>query len=575
MFKLFTRPAWAVPVLLSLMGLNCLLSLSVKSPTVDEFAHLPAGYYYWKTGDFSLYAKNPPLIRLLCALPLLPLNLSPVDTERSYQAWGDWRPWMFGTHFMRENAGIYDRTFFLGRLPVVFLTLLLGWYVFRWAKELYGPRGGLLSLLLYSFSPNMLAHGRLVTTDVGLTCFMFMAVYYYWRSFYRKGHGGWIGAGICLGLSMMSKFTSLLLLPIFALLLLIGAWNGRASAGPFTFSFTDQLRPVCLGRLCDGGLRLFLIVIIALLMTNLGYGFKGSLRSIRDTTHESRFFEKIAESPLGRVPIPLPRAYLEGLDQQKLDAEEGEFLNYLRGRFSTKGWWYYFLYAFLVKTPIALHVVILICVWLSARKWGTSREDAFLIIPIFLVFFAFSFFNQLQVGLRYVLPAFPFLFVWVGRLGRLELRKPALRWGLALLLLGYVVSSVSVFPDYLAYFNGWAGGPGNGHRHLLDSNLDWGQDLKRLKGYMDQAGIRELGLAYFGHVDPEICGIRHHLIGNHPESGDIAISANYLYGLPYLVTYGKRPVPVEPGAFRWLHRYKAKAHVGHSILIYAIPRVEN
>ena len=134
-----TKP-WLIPILvgalLAIMGSTCLCSLRVKSPTVDEFAHLPAGYYYWKTGDFSLYDKNPPLMRLLCAAPLLAKNIS-VDWSRSHEKGGDWRPWIFGTHFMRENRESYDDLFFLGRLPVVGLTLVLGLFVFLWAKALY------------------------------------------------------------------------------------------------------------------------------------------------------------------------------------------------------------------------------------------------------------------------------------------------------------------------------------------------------------------------------------------------------------------------------------------------------
>lgn len=572
MSNFFTRPAIAVPILLFVMGMTCIWSMSVKSPTVDEFAHLPAGYYYWKTGDFTLYAKNPPLIRLLCSLPLLSLDLS-ADTGRPHESWGGWRPWIFGTDFMRQNAGLYERAFMLGRLPVVFLALLLGWYVFRWSRELYGPHGGILSLFLYGFCPNILAHSRLATTDVGCACFMFLAVYYYWRSFTHYGHGSWIATGICSGLALLSKFTALLLLPVFVVLLFTGAW--LVKNGPTVRPFTGRVKPAFPARLFGHTLRLFRVTIIALLLINLGYGFQGGLKPLQAMTLESRFFQAVAGSPLGRVPLPLPKVFVQGLDQQKFDAEQGEFLNYLRGEFSRKGWWYYFIYAFFVKTPIALHIMILASGWLMVRHRRISRADPFLLVPIFGCLAAFSFFNQLQVGLRYILPLFPFLFVWIGRLGRLALPRPWLRWGAVMILIGYAASSVSVFPDYLAYFNGWAGGPDNGHRHLLDSNLDWGQDLKRLKDHMDTAGIGEVGLAYFGHVAPEIYGIRYHLIGDRPESGDIAISANYLYGLPYLITYGEHPVPVRPGAFQWLRAYEAKGHVGHSILVYSIPRAEN
>ncbi|RLB81977.1 MAG: hypothetical protein DRH17_07280 [Deltaproteobacteria bacterium] len=564
----------AVLVLLGIMALTCLLSLRVKSPTVDEFAHLPAGYYYWKTGDFSLYGKNPPLIKLLCALPLLAMNIS-MDPGLSYADAGDWRPWVFGTHFMRENAAAYDMIFFIGRLPVVLLSLLLGWYVFRWARELYGPKGGLLSLILYTFSPNILAHSRLVTTDVGCTCFMFMAVYYYWRSFQPQRHRAWIGAGICFGLALLSKFTALLLIPVFGLLLLFWAWRGKQGESAAAVPAFNHRLPVFIQRLWDGGVRLFWIMVVAIFITNLGYGFQGSFKTLRSIPHESRFYKRLAGSPLNSIPIPLPAAYLQGLDQQKLDAERGVFLNYLRGRLSNRGWWYYFFYAFFVKTPIPLHIGIMVSIGWAFRRRRVTEAEAFLILPVLVVLIVFSFFNQINVGLRYVLPIFPFLFVWLGQLTQLNFHKTVLRWSAGIILVGYVVSSVLIFPDYLAYFNALAGGPGKGYRHLLDSNLDWGQDLKRLKNYMDKAGIKELGLAYFGHVDPEIYGIHYHLIGEHPESGDIAVSANYLYGLPYVVTYGHRPVSIRPGTFNWLHAYQPRAHIGHTIFVYSMIPEQN
>lgn len=559
----------AVPILLGIMALSCLLSLRVKSPTVDEFAHLPAGYYYWKTGDFSLYGKNPPLIKLLCSLPLLAMDIS-MDPIQSYADRGDWRPWVFGTHFMRENAASYDSIFFIGRLPAVLLALLLGWYVFRWAKELYGPKGGLLSLVLYTFSPNILAHARLVTTDVGCTCFMFMTIYYYWRFLQHLRHKDSIGAGICFGLALLSKFTALLLVPILGLLLILSAWRRKQEERGALLSVFNKLRSGFLRCLCDGGVRLVLVILVALFITNLGYGFQGTMKRLKSIPHESQFYKRLAASPLNSIPIPLPAAYIQGLDQQKLDAEQGVFLNYLRGRLSNRGWWYYFFYAFVVKTPIPLHIGILISIWWALKRRRVAQADAFLILPVLTVLFVFSFFNQINVGLRYVLPIFPFLFVWLGRLGQLNFAKSVLRWSAVVILVGYVFSSVSIFPDYLAYFNALAGGPSKGYRHLLDSNLDWGQDLKRLKNYVDKEGIDELGLAYFGHVDPGIYGIRYRLVGERPESGEIAVSASYLYGLPYVITYGDRPVSIKPGAFEWLHTHRPKAHIGHSIFVYSI-----
>ena len=569
-------PKTAIPIvviLLAVMAITAMLSLRVKSPTVDEFAHLPAGYYYWKTGDFSLYGKNPPLIRLLAALPLLTMDIA-MDPARSFAGGGDWRPWMFGTYFMRENAAAYDALFFVGRLPVVLLGLLLGFYVFRWSKEVYGIEGGILSLILYTFCPNILAHTRLVTTDMGFTCFAFMATYYYWRSFRPDHPRAWIGAGVCLGLALLSKFTALLFLPIFALLLFFDACIRTKSSRSRARAITTAPEPSFLPYLGWNTLRLFLIGVVAVFVVNVGYGFKGSLKTLSTIPHTSQLFETIDQPPVNKIPIPLPAEFIRGFDRQKVDAEQGVFLNYLRGELSNEGRWYYFLYAFLFKTPIPLLAGLLVCSWYAfkhRRAGPTGSDQAFMMVPVAVIVTVFSFLNEINVGLRYILPVFPFLFVWLGRLGAPAMKNATTRWIAGAMAAAYVFCSVSVFPDYLAYFNAFAGGPENGHRHLLDSNLDWGQDLKRLKTYMEKQGIKEIGLAYFGHVDPAVYGIDYHTIGEIPESGHIAISANYLYGLPYLITYDTPSKPIAPGTFRWLHEHEPVAHIGHSIRIYSIP----
>jgi hypothetical protein len=195
-----------------------------------------------------------------------------------------------------------------------------------------------------------------------------------------------------------------------------------------------------------------------------------------------------------------------------------------------------------------------------------------------VILVAFSFFNELNIGLRYILPVFPFLFVWFGslagfRCGRRTAKKDnpgALDKAIVTaLLIAHIVASYAVFPDYLAFFNALAGGPKNGPKHLLDSNLDWGQDLKQLKIYMQQHGIEEIGLAYFGHVDPAIYGISYYIPVDQPITGTVAVSAHFLYGLPYVLTYTDPPQLIAPGSFQWLQNQEPTARIGYSIYIFS------
>nr|HID58683.1 glycosyltransferase family 39 protein [Desulfobacterales bacterium] len=550
--------------LLLFMSFACLTSLSQKSPTVDEFAQLPAGYYYWRTGDFSLYSKSPPLIKLLCALPLLTMDIR-MDAGVSYPEAGAWRPWIFGTRFMRDNADRYDTIFFWGRIPVLVLSICLGGLVFLWGSELYGTMCGLVSLFLYTFSPNILAHARLATTDIGATYFFFLSMYSLWRFLKFRRMRTLVVTGVCTGLALLCKYTALLLFPIFFSILAVSSWSENWKNG----SGFNLLRN-CL-RNC---INFLVIVVVAIFVINLGYGFCETGKPLREIPHYSRLYRMLDRYPLRDIPIPLPAMYVQGFDLQKADAEQGEFLNYLNGRFSSSGWWYYFIYAFFIKTPIPLQIGLLFSILCMLKKGAQPRDELFLLTPILAIFLVFSFLNHLDVGLRYVLPAFPFLFVWIGGLARVSVRHQFVQWGLIVLIAAYAWSAISIFPHYLAYFNIWAGGPASGRFHLIDSNLDWGQDLKGLKCYMEENKIKDIGLAYFGHVDPKIYNISYHLIGKRPETGIIAISSNYLQGMPYLITYTPKIVPVMPNTFKWLQGYKPIHSIGYSILIYRVSEIE-
>jgi len=550
----------AVAGLLVVMALLCVLSLRTKSATVDEFAHLPAGYYYWKTGDFSLYGKNPPLVKLICALPLLAMDVS-MDVDRSYPGAEDWRPWLFGTDFMRQNADRYDDIFFAGRIPVVFLALVLGFCLFWWARQLYGAVAAVVCLFLYVFSPNVLAHARLVTTDLGCTLFIFMATYFFWRLFWTADRKAPLWAGVSTGLALLTKFTGALLFPIYLGLWVLSRLDARKQADKESTSTS----------LSRGGVSLLVIGVVAVLVVNLGYGFRGTFQTLSAIPHQSRFFEALDRFPLNAVPIPFPAEYLRGFDRQKVDAEEGVFLNYLNGKLYTEGKWYYFPYAFGVKTPIALQAALLVaflCLFKKRSEWAINAVP---LIPVVVVLLVFCFANEINVGLRYILPAFPFLFLWAGAPAALALQNRFARLAGSAVLLAYAAASLSIFPHYLAFFNAWAGGPDKGHEHLLDSNLDWGQDLKGLANYVKTEGIEELGFAYFGHVDPKIYGIDYHVVGKEPETGIIAVSANYLYGLPYLITYTEQPIPIRPNTFAWLEDDEPVATIGHTVLVFSVP----
>jgi len=533
----------AAALLLVAFVLLCAHGLRWDTPTVDEFAHLPAGYHYLKTGRFELFSLNPPLVKVLCALPLLALQPS-IDTASPVQNTG-WYPWVFGTDFMERNRTEYDRIFFWGRLPVVALGLLLAALVFLWARELYGDEAGLVALLLTVFCPSLIAHAHLATVDVGLAAFAVLALYLFHRFVHRPSAGALIACGIALGLAELTKFTALLLYPLFLLLAAIALWRG-----------SGRLRTVA---------AVALIFLLSLLVLDAGYLFQGVGRRVGSYRFQSRLLQTASSVLPAGTPLPLPSAYVQGLDALQLINDQGEFPEYLFGRWSREGSKAYYLVTLVYKTPLPLLLAFLFAPLARGTK---ARGELFLWLPALSLFAYFSLFTSVHYGIRYILPVLPLATIWAARLVP-WLRGRGRRTQIAALviLMTYPLSALLTTPDTISYFNLLARGQGD--RILLDSNIDWGQGLKRVRSAMDEEGIQNIGLAYFGHVDPAIYGIAWHF--PHPDQpGTVAVSANFLHGYPYATYAGGRMVPVPPDAFTWIGSFPRIAEPGGGIFLYRI-----
>jgi 4-amino-4-deoxy-L-arabinose transferase-like glycosyltransferase len=548
------RTLTAVVLLLAVFAVLCVQGALVDSPTVDEFAHLPAGYWTLETGRFELFPLNPPLVKALSALPLLALDPA-IDTASPVENTG-WFPWVFGTRFMEMNRPIYDRIFLLGRLPVVALGMLLCLLAFLWARELYGVEAGLVALFLLAFCPSLIAHAHLATTDVGFAAFTVLALWTFHRFVHAPSWARLAVCGVALGLVQLSKMSALLLYPIFVILGVI-----------------VLVRSPLPHRWSRGGGALAAIFLISLLVLNAGYLFQGTGSPLGSYRFESQALRGVASMLPAGLPVPLPSAYLQGLDALQLINDTGEFPEYLFGRWSREGSPSYYLVSIIFKTPLPLLLAFLAAPF--ARRKNAARGEVFLWLPALALLGWFSFFSSVHYGIRYVLPVVPLLTIWSARLVPwLKERGRALRATGAALLAVYPLSVLLATPDTIAYFNLLAGGRGD--EILLDSNLDWGQGLKRVRDYMDREGIDEIGLAYFGHVDPALYGIRWQFpkrpVGradpNRP--GLVAVSANFLHGYPYATYAGGRIVPVPPGAFTWIGRFPRVADLGGGIFVYDV-----
>ena len=628
--------AAALAALLACHAALALTGLRRTSVTIDEFSHLPAGLSYWQRGTFALYHHNPPLVKMLAALPVLAAR-PVIGYDGSWAQAGatGYAPGHveFGAEFMRANAGRYFELFDRGRCVIVALSVLGGLLVFLWGRDLWGAGGGLLAATLWAFDPNVLAHAGVVTTDVGAAVADLAAVYAYWRWLRAPAWRRAAAAGVVLGLALLVKFSALMLLP---LLPAIAAFRWLA-AGRSRPGATDPGRAagrngsaIPRPRVLAG--QLLLVPALGLLVLNAGYGFEGTGRRLgsfpflspgltvpraggEDSRHPNALYRllyatrenRFARTWLGRLPTPLPEHFVLGFDEQRFESNiglpGGGYAVYLCGEVRRTGWWYYDLVALAVKLPLGTWLLAAAALAAAVLRPGLRlrwEDEAAWALPAAVVLVGMSLLTGLDLGVRYLLPMFPFLFIGCGRLaGRFGDRGSAGGRGerAAILVIGAAlvwnfVAAVRTWPSYISYFNEAAGGPSGGHRYLIDSNLDWGQDLLELKRWLNRHPQPEgLALGYFGTVHPGIAGIRYRLPPRDPRvvpagrrlpgeldglrPGTYAVSVNFVQGLPHrMMGAGAAPVPVDQDALGYFRALRPIARAGYSIWIYRLDETD-
>ncbi len=562
-------PDWAILLIFAVLLLaQTILSVREKSSTFDEIYHLPAGYLALKYGDYSLNPAHPPLVEMLGALPLLFVEVKMPPRGEPLTSIQDLSRFLY----QRNDA---DRLLFLGRAAVLPLTLLLGLIVFLWTKRLFGRGAAVFALLLFSFEPNILAHAPLVTTDMGAACFIFLTLY----SFYRLAHRVSIFhvalAGLSLGLALVAKFSTLQLLPI---LLPLGI-------GVVLAHHTMEMRlPGRIGPSVEGRPKKFLVLLLALLGMGLvayvtiwmPFRFRFEGVALPGQAFQAPWDQVWPDNPAIRRVVwwmkdakVLPEAYLFGLSVVPPSLKRPYY--FLMGQRSTQGWWYYFIVTFGLKTPLPF-LLLLLAVPVAVRPLWRKDPVAVLslLIPV-LIYFGIASVSRLNIGHRHILPIYPFLFVLAGALVPWARQQRAfVKGGVAVLAGWFVVSSLAIFPHYLAYFNELVGGPRNGYKYLVDSNLDWGQDLKGLKRYMEAHGITRIWLSYFGSASPDYYKIAYNLLPSflivdpsleRERTSYVAISATNLQAA-YLE-------PLGFGApFEGFKQQQPIATIGYSIFLY-------
>jgi len=443
-----------------------------------------------------------------------------------------------------DNPVPEQRMIWFCRIPTMIFGILLGVFIFRWSRRLYGIQGGLFSLFLYVFCPNVVAHARLATTDVYCCFFIFISLYAFREYARHKTSINLIQLSVVVGMAQLTKQTALLLFPILLVLSMLEAFNCFA-------------RPLHLTkRLLYHSL---LFVFVVLLIINLGYFFKGSFSSLRDyrdwfqlnnpevATMLPQARAGAVAACLDRTPIPLPRAYVEGLVLGKYCNATGKGHGpvYLLGELSQYGHWYYFLTAFFLKTPLPAMALLAAAIWTTfkSRQNSVALDETALLVTSGVIFLFFSFCTTAQLGIRYILPMYPFLYVFLGKIAAREMTR--FKSGIVAGLLIYlVVSFMSYYPHYISYFNELCWDRTKLYKYLADSNLDWGQDDNYLFDYLKR----------HTHEDIEVNPIR-------PVSGKVIVGANDLVG-----------VTQDASTYKWLRdSFEPVGHIAYSWLYYEIP----
>ena len=594
----------------------------VHSPTLNEPAHLVAGLSHWKFNRYELYRVNPPLVRMVAALPVMAVG---------YEA--DWagqnlapraRPvFEMGTNFIVVNG---ERSYFLvmiARWACIPFSWLGAIVCYMWARDLSGKLAGVMACSLWCFSPNVLAHASLITADAHATALGLAACYTFWRWLKKPT---WMQAaitGCVLGLAELAKNTLILFYPLWPLLWVAYRWADRKQ-----MRFQDWLR--------EAGM-LLLRMAIGLLVLNMGYDFQGSLKQLKEFHFTSNLFSgqidtdespaaqqlpepraysnnRFAGSWLGYVPVPVPENYLVGIDVQQGDFEDFHSPSYLRGQFQEHGWWYFYIYAVAIKVPLGtwgLAILFPITRKLCGSRSLRLRDELILLAPALIVFAVVSSKTGFSHHSRYVLPCFPFVIVWLSQITQLfpaltaifdtEGQQPSalasqanaqavmpklalLPPALACLFLAWSISSSLMFyPHSISYFNELAGGPAGGANHLINSNIDWGQDLRHLQWWREKRKNELKGkpfyLAYDSLISPAELGFADTLPwpidqqrpGTGASPGFYAISINLLRGSALLARDGKSsPVLLQEPMLKYFRDLKPIDRAGYSILIYQI-----
>lgn len=600
----------AAVAMLALMAVLMVSSTWNDTVTMDEVPHIGAGFSYLRKSDFRLNPEHPPLMKDLAGIPLLMMKLR---VDWNHKSWTDdpFGQWDFGLMLIFNAGRDGDTVTRAAKAPMILFTLALGWVVFAWTRRYFGAAAALLTLFFYTLSPTFLAHGRLVTTDVGAAAGYFVGTVVFLRFLKNPGWRNVLLAGLAIGFALLAKFSMVALIPVALILATIWALLDKSpghhsflrfhkrSSGSFVVAFRAPYQVNALLRYLTRTAAALAIAFLVVYAVYWHHMMKyPEARQLKDAEFTLNLYEvppRSADAVMWMFNQPLLRPwgeYFLGLASNMRRSEKGNDPFFL-GRFYETGSRLYFPFVYLVKEPLTLHLLTIFAFIFAlsrafsrirragfleaeqrehAREWLRSHYVEFAFLVAIAVFWWAAVRSNLNIGVRHLLSTFPLIYVLVSNevtsFHRQFLARPAVMWAfrvvLGALLVWHAVSVVRVHPSYLPYFNELAGGADGGWRYVTDSNVDWGQELKRLSQFVEKRGIRQIHLDYFGTADPA-----YYLDGKYqglsscmqPVKGWVAVSA---------FTYQDSRRKPECDYRRWLPMEKLVTKIGYALFVFRV-----
>jgi Dolichyl-phosphate-mannose-protein mannosyltransferase len=535
------RLSWLALIAGLIMLARLALSVGVFSPTIDESSHIGAAVSLIEAKKLVAPGSHPPLARLVAAIPLW-LEGARLPQCRGQTTIGtEDLGYALGTEVLYHSAKPYYTLLIHARLAMLVFPAIALLYVFLLGRMLLGEPAATLAVIFFSVDPTLLGYGFWVGNDLASCAGCLAATYHGLRWLTQPSWGRAAIAGVAVGLAIATKFSCLLVIPVIILLAL-------ARTSPWR-KLLLQLPLIA---------AIAFVTLWATYLFNVGplsdqAGLTAPAHPTSDTIAAQAMRQQWQRVPrwIRETPIPMPSFFL-GVARLAAHNRFGH-LAYLNGHVSSTGWWYYFPEVFALKTPLGFLAAlsIAICLFIFRKDWHQWQTRAIL-IPC-AAFFGAAMAAKLDIGIRYILPAIPFLYLFVAG----QLARPGWIKLLAGLILCGAIETAAVHPDYLSYFNVAAGGPSNGDRFALDTNLDWNQDVFRLADWM-RANLHDRPYAI------RLDGLR-----NKPLIEKLGLDPASLDASPHgKILFMSKSARLIDGRLSWLARRQPIARIGYSIDVY-------